>query len=669
MSATARQTDRDPDVNGGCEAEGVAATELEEGESALARAEEAYQRFDIEPIISNLSVAVRAFTAAGDNKRAAMTCVRLGDVMTHALGNLTAGRAWFARARRLLADEPPCLEQGWAALGVLGCDVDDPAELLAGAELALDRARRFGDVNLETRALADAGLAHVQAGRVVEGMALLDEAMALVCGPADDFGNTAKSVCSFYTACYHTADFERAGSWTDLFRQQGLLVAEPGSGAFLSSHCDSVQAALLIELGRWSEAEEVLERARREYQAVMPGPARHPDLVLAELRIHQGRLGEAEELLVGRDQFVQALIPAARLHLARGDHDLAVAAARRGLRVVAEDRVRVVALLVVLTEAELASGDLEGAQAACEELARRTADLDLPALRARSAGAQARVLAAEGDPAAAVALLEPVLDQLDPRQLPWLRAHLLVELCDHLEQAGDAPAARLAAGAARAALGGLDVVLPPDAVAVLDRCGTPRPAAAATRSRARLARDGKWWTASFDGASVRLADTKGLRYVAELVARPGVERHVLDLVDRVEGVDTDGLDRRKIGDAGPLLDARARDEYRHRIEELRSDIDDALELQDFDTAERRQAELDRLVGELARAFGLGDRSRAAASTAERARLNVTRALRAATAKLSEAMPRAGAALDRHVRTGTYCIYQPVPDDVEWIVQS
>ena len=51
----------------------------------------------------------------------------------------------------------------------MGCDVDDPAELLAAAELALDRARRFGDVNLETKALADAGLAHVQAGRVGRG--------------------------------------------------------------------------------------------------------------------------------------------------------------------------------------------------------------------------------------------------------------------------------------------------------------------------------------------------------------------------------------------------------------------------------------------------------------------------------------------------------------------
>ena len=103
----------------------------------------------------------------------------------------------------------------------MGCDVDDPAALLAAAELALDVARRFGDVNLETKALADAGLAHVQAGRLLEGMALLDEAMALACGPADDTATAAKSVCSFFTACYFAADFERAGSWAHVFRQHG----------------------------------------------------------------------------------------------------------------------------------------------------------------------------------------------------------------------------------------------------------------------------------------------------------------------------------------------------------------------------------------------------------------------------------------------------------------
>jgi hypothetical protein len=148
-----------------------------------------------------------------------------------------------------------------------------------------------------------------------------------------------------------------------------------------------------------------------------------------------------------------------------------------------------------------------------------------------------------------------------------------------------------------------------------------------------------------------------------------VERHALDLVDRVEGIERDGPSRRHLGDAGPVLDSRARTEYRHRIEALRAEADEALAAGRLDRAEAIEEELGQLVGQLAEAFGLGGRDRRAASAVERARLNVTRALRSATARVAEALPGAGAALDRSVRTGTYCAYDPPPDEVRWIVQS
>src|SRR5688572_2660496 len=106
---------------------------VEQAERALERADEAFGRFDVEGLVTHLSAAIREFTAAGDNCRAALTCVRLGDTFAFAMGNLTASRAWFSRARRLVEQEPPCLEQGWVAVAGLGCDVNDPAELLSAA--------------------------------------------------------------------------------------------------------------------------------------------------------------------------------------------------------------------------------------------------------------------------------------------------------------------------------------------------------------------------------------------------------------------------------------------------------------------------------------------------------------------------------------------------------
>jgi tetratricopeptide (TPR) repeat protein len=644
----------------------VTADRLAAGDAALARADEAFATFDVDGLLAHLSTAVRELTAAGDNRRAAMASARLGDMIATTLGNLPASRAWFARARRLVADEPPCVEQGWVAVAAMGCEVDDPDELLAAAELALDRARRFGDVELETKALADGGLAHVQCGRIDEGMAMLDEAMALACGPVPNSLAVSASVCSFFTACYHTADFGRADAWAELLRRYGLIGPTTGPGVFLSSHCDAVHATLLVELGRWGEAEELLRRAIEEFRAAMPMPPWHPTIVLADLRVRQGRLVEAEQLLLGWDQSMQALLPTARLHLARGDHDLARAVSRRGLRVAGNDRLRAAELLTVLVDAELGRGDVAAAGAACADLAARIGDVDVPPLRARSACARSRALVAAGEAPAAVAVLTDVLGELDPAQLPLVRGSVLVALARAHDAVGDEGAARQAARAAGELLGRIDVVVAPDDAELVARLG-PSLDVASPPATATLVHDGRWWTASSDATSVRLPDSKGLRYLAELLRAPDVERHALDLVDRVEGVDP-AVDRRRLGDAGPAADGAARAAYRRRIEALREEIADAEADGRHDDAEARHAELETLVGQLAQAFGLGGRDRPQASAAERARLNVTRALRSAITRLAEVLP-AAAALDRGVSTGRYCAYRPLEGDVRWIVQS
>ena len=43
-------------------------------------------------------------------------------------------------------------------------------------------------------------------------------------------------------------------------------------------------------------------------------------------------------------------------------------------------------------------------------------------------------------------------------------------------------------------------------------------------------RDGDYWTVTFEGQTVRVRDLKGMRYLARLLADPGREFHVLDLV-------------------------------------------------------------------------------------------------------------------------------------------
>ena len=224
---------------------------------------------------------------------------------------------------------------------------------------------------------------------------------------------------------------------------------------------------------------------------------------------------------------------------------------------------------------------------------------------------------------------------------------------------------------------GLDLLAQSEELAIRlgdhQRLGEVRAARAAPAAKppppatpAALQDEGRYWMVRYGSDSTRLRATKGLRYLQELLARPGVERHVMDLVDVVEGVDSALGDRRRIGDAGAALDAQAKAAYRRRIEQLRGELDDADLRGDTDGGRRAQEELEALVAELGRAVGLGGRDRRVASATEKARLNVTRAIRATIATVGEAHPRLGEHLDQAIRTGTFCSYHPPPNsEVTW----
>jgi hypothetical protein len=178
--------------------------------------------------------------------------------------------------------------------------------------------------------------------------------------------------------------------------------------------------------------------------------------------------------------------------------------------------------------------------------------------------------------------------------------------------------------------------------------------ASATTETSVFRLEGDYWSVGFEGRTVRIRDLKGMRYLAQLLAHPGREFHVLDLVAAETGQKTE------LGDAGELLDERAKSAYRRRLTEIEDDINQARALEETEREAQADAERDFLVRELARAVGLGGRDRRAASASERARSGVTRAIRQGIARIGEHHPPLGEHLNRAVRTGTYCAYVPDP---------
>jgi hypothetical protein len=185
-------------------------------------------------------------------------------------------------------------------------------------------------------------------------------------------------------------------------------------------------------------------------------------------------------------------------------------------------------------------------------------------------------------------------------------------------------------------------------------------------------REGEYWAIAFEGDAFRLKDSKGLRYLARLLAEQGRGLHALELVageqapERAPRRLDPALVASLPADAGEILDTRAKAEYRHRLAELEEEAEEARALGDTERAARADEERDFLVRELASALGLGGRDRRAASPSERARVSVTRAIKAALARIREHSAALGEHLDRTVHTGTFCSYTPDPRaPVDW----
>jgi tetratricopeptide (TPR) repeat protein len=200
----------------------------------------------------------------------------------------------------------------------------------------------------------------------------------------------------------------------------------------------------------------------------------------------------------------------------------------------------------------------------------------------------------------------------------------------------------------------------------MEAVGPQVPGIEATRLGGVFRREGEYWSIAFDGDSFRLRDSKGLRHLSLLLAAPGREIHAVELVAAGEGHGPPPDGRRdaalgaRAGDAGEILDVRAKAEYRDRILDLESELSEAESWNDPERASRLREEIDFLARELSAAVGLGGRDRRAASTAERARVNVTRAIKAALERIGEHSPSLGRRLAATVRTGTFCAYEPDP---------
>ena len=325
--------------------------------------------------------AFLGYQRAGNLRRAAWLAAWLAREQVFFRGNVSAMNGWFARAERLLQAAGPCAERGWLELYHASMTAP-PHQLRRVAQQAIEAARTFGDGDLEAIALANAGFGAVASGDLRQGLTWIDEAMTMATsGEVRDHFVICEIFCVTLSACELAGDWVRTDEWCSAARDYAAENRSP----FLSAYCRTTYGAVLLVTGRWQDAERALQEAISAFDAGHQALRVHAVLKLADLRVGQGRLEEAEVLLTGYEDYGSAALPRARLHLARGESQVARAVLEQALQPLEPSSLYRAPLLRLLIDCCLSLGDQTAAQKICA------------ALIEQAHAAQSNILLAEAD--------------------------------------------------------------------------------------------------------------------------------------------------------------------------------------------------------------------------------------------------------------------------------
>jgi DNA-binding NarL/FixJ family response regulator len=339
--------------------------------------------------------AYSGFRQRPDPAQAAFAALQLGILYDANLGNHAASSGWVARAARLVEEHALEPLRGWVLIA-RAVDAADPHQHEALAREAHQLGRASGDRDLELCALTQIGVALIDQGRITDGMAFHDEAMAGALAGEGQLDTVVFTTCEMMTSYCRCAQYQRMTQW---IRAADRFVERYGC-PYLNASCRTHYGEALFATGDWARAEEELRTALRLSEYSLPAVQAQALARLAELRLAQDRVEEAERLLAGFEDHEASAPACTRIHLVRRRFAPAAATARRWLGVIGEDRLESALLLELLGEAEIGQGQVEAAGERGRKLADMGSALDCRVMLARGERLRGRALAAAADPAA-----------------------------------------------------------------------------------------------------------------------------------------------------------------------------------------------------------------------------------------------------------------------------
>ncbi len=364
---------------------------------------------------------------------------------------------WIARVERILEGQPESAGHAWINLLYLAKTLmvdGDLESAIHQADEVIDISRRLGVRGVQSLAMSFKGIAMIQKGDWRAGITLIDEATVVAMSGEGDLRAASDVYCNTIAACRNLADYRRAGEWTE---EADRWMKTNSVGGY-TGVCQVHRAELKRLHGSWPEAEQDARRACTELQKFhLLDSLGYAYYEIGEVRRRMGDLVAAEDAFAQAYEHGASAQPGlALLLLDKGEAEEAAKSISGALKPRADEvtagpplaRGR---LLPALVEIAIATGDLETARAATDELDEFARHYESPTWEASALSCRGSLAVTEGHMEEAVDLLSRAWRLWQEADLPYEAARTRVMLGQARQGLGDRVSADLEFRAARSA--------------------------------------------------------------------------------------------------------------------------------------------------------------------------------------------------------------------------
>ena len=166
------------------------------------------------------------------------------------------------------------------------------------------------------------------------------------------------------------------------------------------------------------------------------------------------------------------------------------------------------------------------------------------------------------------------------------------------------------------------------------------------------------WEMRFKGKTVYLPDKKGYHDIQALISQPEEKIEAIELMGSALSIERKTL----------LFDKKAEAEYKQQLIELKREMDEYDEINDYENLNKSREKYEDLLDHLSKMLNHKGQSKKFQDLAEKSRSAVTWRIRSAIKLIKTVHTELGSHLSHSISTGSLCYYSP-ETSIEWETEN